>query len=77
MRKTLIFIRVLLGLICSAQNNDFVQIAKVVKRISPAQEKSTASISNYIKANFRNREEQLKAAFYWTATNIDYAVEDM
>lgn len=77
MKRLLIFIFVLSGHICYTQNSDFKEISEIVDNMPSKQEKSIKAIANYIKSNFQNPDDQLKAAFYWTATNIDYAVEDI
>lgn len=38
---------------------------------------STDSIAKYINANFKTEDEKIRAAFYWTAANISYDVENM
>ncbi|SHF73024.1 Transglutaminase-like superfamily protein [Flavobacterium fluvii] len=38
---------------------------------------STDAIVNYIKANFKTDNDKIRAAFYWTASNISYDVKNM
>ena len=38
---------------------------------------STDAIVNYINANFKTDDDKIRAAFYWTATNISYDVKNM
>ncbi len=66
-----------LSLFCFGQSSGFKDVRKIISKIPSSHESSTTSIANFIKSNFHNQEDRLKAAFYWTATNIDYAVEDI
>ncbi len=77
MKLILVLAFTFLSMFCFAQNSDFKYVTKIMTGIPNAQESSTTSIANFIKSNFREPEDRLKAAFYWTATNIDYAVEDI
>jgi hypothetical protein len=38
---------------------------------------STEAIAKYINANFKTDSDKIRAAFYWTATNISYDVANM
>lgn len=38
---------------------------------------STDAIVNYINANFKTENDKIRAAFYWTASNISYDVKNM
>ena len=38
---------------------------------------STDAIAKYITANFKSENDKIRAAFYWTASNISYDVENM
>ena len=38
---------------------------------------SLEAIAKYINANFKTENEKIRAAFYWTASNISYDVENM
>jgi hypothetical protein len=38
---------------------------------------STDAIVNYINANFKSEDDKIRAAFYWTASNISYDVKNM
>ncbi|MBP6758701.1 MAG: hypothetical protein KA133_05565, partial [Flavobacterium sp.] len=38
---------------------------------------STDSIAKYINANFKTENDKIRAAFYWTASNISYDVDNM
>ena len=40
-------------------------------------ESSTASIASYIFNNFSGTQDRVRAAFYWTASNIAYDVESL
>jgi methyl-accepting chemotaxis protein len=45
--------------------------------ISPQSATSTAGIANYINSNFKTENDKIRAAFYWTASNLSYDVENM
>lgn len=77
MRSILILLIVIISVSSLAQNDDFENIVPIINKTPASIIKSTTSIASYIKSEFKNQEDQLKAAFYWTATNIDYAVEDL
>jgi len=77
MRSLLILTIVILSIPCLGQSNDFKNISPIISKIPKSKTISTESIANYIKSNLKHPEDQLKGAFYWTATNIDYAVEDL
>ena len=38
---------------------------------------STTSIANFIQSNFKSDSDRIRAAFYWTASNIRYDLKDM
>ena len=38
---------------------------------------STTSITNFIQSNFKSDSDRIRAAFYWTASNIRYDLKDM
>ncbi|MBW4359490.1 transglutaminase domain-containing protein [Flavobacterium taihuense] len=39
--------------------------------------KATVGISEYINANFKSENDKVRAAFYWTASNIRYDIENI
>lgn len=77
MRPILIILIVFLSIPCLSQKNEFEHIAPIISKIPKSKSTATESVANYIKSEFKHPEDQLKAAFYWIATNIDYAVEDL
>lgn len=62
-------------------NLSFSQFEAVDKKIDEmpddSDEVSTSSITEYINLNFNKEEDKIRAAFYWTASNISYDVENM
>ncbi len=57
------------------QDDNFDVIIKTLKHISSEDQSSTESLSRYIRENFSSKTDRLKAVYYWTATQIDYATE--
>lgn len=57
-----------------------VGYAAIDKKIALIPQKATSSteeIANYINANFKTENDKIRAAFYWTASNISYDVKNM
>jgi len=77
MRPIIIILILFLSIPCFSQKSAFENIAPIINKIPKSKSTATESVANYIKSEFKHKEDQLKAAFYWTATNIDYAVEDL
>ncbi|PKP33955.1 MAG: hypothetical protein CVU00_08980 [Bacteroidetes bacterium HGW-Bacteroidetes-17] len=77
MKPILIILILLLSVPCLSQKSAFEHIATIISKIPKSKSTATESVANYVKSEFKHSEDQLKAAFYWTATNIDYAVEDL
>lgn len=73
--KTIIFIIAFSS--SFAQSYNFDNIKGIIKNMSDRDQRSIISIANFVKTEFNKPEDQLKAAFYWTATRIDYATEQL
>ena len=56
---------------------NYKSIDKKMDAIPGSFANSTDSIAKYITANFKTENEKIRAAFYWTASNISYDVENM
>lgn len=56
---------------------DFGTVDRKMDEIPMQSTTSTKDIAFYIAQNFTSPEDQIRAAFYWTASNISYDVENM
>ena len=56
---------------------NYALIDKKMDAIPDSFANSTDSIAKYINANFKTENDKIRAAFYWTAANIRYDVENM
>lgn len=52
------------------------EIDRKMDAIPSNMESSTTSIANYISKNFTRSQDQIRAVFYWTASNITYDLDD-
>lgn len=50
-------------------------VDKTMDEIPRQNENTTENIANYISQNFTSQDDKIRAAFYWTASNIRYDVE--
>lgn len=57
--------------------NEYAQIDKVATLMPDSLTETTQGIANYIKSNFSNDHDQVRAVFAWIAYNIEYNVENM
>jgi len=57
--------------------DDYSVIDKKMDQIPLSLTKTTDEIASFINSNFKTESEKIRAAFYWTATNISYDVENM
>lgn len=74
MKKTLqLFILLFSNMLFS----QYEMIDKKMDDIPKQYQAATATIANYISQNFTSEEDKIRAAFYWTATNISYDVVNM
>lgn len=61
----------------SQANSSYVLVDKKMATIPLNSSTSIAAIAKYINANFKTENDKIRAAFYWTASNISYDVENM
>ncbi len=57
--------------------NEFAAIDAKMAKIPKESTRSTTDISEYINSNFTTESDKIRAAFYWTASNLRYDVENM
>jgi transglutaminase/protease-like cytokinesis protein 3 len=57
--------------------NEFSAIDAKMVQIPADKTNSTSDISDYINANFTSESDKIRAAFFWTASNISYDVVNM
>lgn len=57
--------------------NEFSAVDAKMTQIPTEKTNSTSDISDYIKANFTSESDKIRAAFFWTASNISYDVVNM
>ena len=65
-------------IIVNAQShNPYSHIDNKIARMPDSLSRSTTKISEFISTNFKSDEEKIRAIFYFTATKINYDVENM
>ena len=57
--------------------NEYTSVDAKMNVIPASATISTDAIVNYINANFKTDNDKIRAAFYWTASNISYDVKNM
>lgn len=57
--------------------NSYALIDAKIDKIPSDLNTSTAGIAEYINANFKSESDKIRAAFYWTASNISYDIENI
>jgi hypothetical protein len=57
--------------------SQYEMIDKKMDDIPKQFQNTTTTIANYITQNFTSEEDKIRAAFYWTASNISYDVANM
>lgn len=57
--------------------NPYILIDAKMDKIPADLSTSTDGISKYINENFKSDNDKIRAAFYWTASNISYDIENM
>jgi hypothetical protein len=57
--------------------NEYAKIDVVMDKIPNEKTISTSEIADYITLNFKTESDKIRAAFYWTANNISYDIENM
>jgi hypothetical protein len=77
--KNFIFLLVVFtfNLVQAQSPNQYESIDKKMDDMPDSFENSTIQIIEYINANFTSIDDKIRAAFYWTASTIDYDVENM
>ncbi len=65
------------NLIVAQIPNQYESIDRKIDEMPNNLESSTAQIIDYINANFSSLDDKIRAAFYWTASSIDYDIENM
>lgn len=58
-------------------NAEYASVDAKMKVIPVNSTTSVAAITGYINANFKTDKDKIRAAFYWTASNISYDVANM
>ena len=77
MKLKFIFFLVILSTICFAQTaNPYAIIDVKMDKIPDSLSKSTSLVVKYINENFKEQEDKLRAAFYFTASKISYDIEN-
>lgn len=56
---------------------DYAAVDQKMAQIPQSATTSTDGIAQFINANFPDKEDRLRAAFFWTSQNIDYDVANM
>ncbi|MFY8182433.1 MAG: transglutaminase domain-containing protein [Flavobacterium sp.] len=57
--------------------NEYATIDAIMNKIPAEKTTSTTDIADYITLNFKSESDKIRAAFYWTANNISYDIENM
>lgn len=58
-------------------NSEYAAVDAKMAAIPAASTTSTEAIAKYINANFKTETDKIRAAFYWTSSNISYDVANM
>lgn len=65
------------SLVVAQVKNEYAKIDVVMDKIPNEKTISTSEIADYITLNFKTESDKVRAAFYWTANNISYDIENM
>ena len=65
------------SLVVAQVKNEYAKIDVVMDKIPNEKTVSTSEIADYITLNFKTESDKVRAAFYWTANNISYDIENM
>ncbi len=57
--------------------NEYAAIDKKALQLPDSSAKTTTGIANYISSNFTSNTDKVRAIFIWTASNIDYDLDNM
>lgn len=78
MRIILVLSFVFITQISNGQTStDYSAIDKIMTAIPNNKTNTTSEIADYIGSNFKTENEKIRAAFFWTAANISYDVDNM
>lgn len=78
MKNLLLLLTVFFSVFIYGQANvEYASIDKKIVSIPAIASTSTEAIANYISSNFKTENEKIRAAFYWTISNISYDVPNM
>jgi Transglutaminase-like superfamily len=78
MKNIYILVSFFFSLIIYGQaNSGYVLVDKKMATFPLNSSTSIEAIAKYINANFQTENDKIRAAFYWTASNISYDVENM
>lgn len=72
-----LFILFFVSISAAQVDNQFALIDLKMNEIPANKTTSTSDIADYINLNFKSESDKIRAAFYWTATNISYDVVNM
>jgi tetratricopeptide (TPR) repeat protein len=73
----LLFMLLLSSLSFGQVKSEYALIDQKISKIPYNLTNSTSSIANYINSNFRTDSEKIRAIFYWTASNINYDLDNV
>lgn len=76
MRKVFLFL-MLTGISFGQIKNPYALIDAKIDKIPSDLSTSTDGIAKYINQNFKSENDKIRAAFYWTASNISYDIENI
>ena len=78
MKNIYLAISLFLSLVSFGQDSSgYILIDNKMDAISANSTNSTEAIANYINTNFKTETDKVRAAFYWTASNISYDAANM
>ncbi len=73
----LVFFMLISMAIAAQTPNPYQQIDKKIAQIPDSLSKSTTKIASYINAHFKTDDDKIRAVFYFTASRINYDLENM
>jgi transglutaminase-like putative cysteine protease len=78
MKKISVLFLFFLSLLSFGQiNTGYSLVDAKMNAIPSSSTASVGAIASYINANFKSDKDKIRAAFYWTASNISYDVANM
>lgn len=73
-----VFLFLMFTVISFAQTNGiYTSVDAKMEKIPAESATTTIGIAQYINANFKSENDKVRAAFYWTASNIRYDIENI